>query len=156
MTDDAERRIASGELWRELTDALRNAERLVRECVPDTPAMRAEGLRYLTRYFAGGTLLCMELADPDWPELQRMVDTTCSWGIDNPDCLYLYSAVRGDASYRIHGSRGSACHLDVQVSRGHFAPMRGRTTGCRARPTRAGCSCASTSPTGSASGRRIS
>jgi len=121
VAEDADQRIASGELWRELVDALGGAERLVRECVPDTPAMRAEGLRYLTRYFAGGALLCVELADPDWPELQRMVDTTCSWGIDNPDCIYLYAAVRGDATYRIHGRRGSACHLDVQVSRGHFA-----------------------------------
>jgi hypothetical protein len=49
------------------------------------------------------------------------VDTTLSWGIDNPDCLYLYAAIRGDASYRISGDRGSAHHLDVQVNRGHFA-----------------------------------
>ena len=110
-----------GAAWRELVDAMRATERIVETCTPATAAMRAEGWRYLTRYFAGGALLCMELADPDWPELQRMVDTTCSWGIDNPDCIYLYSALRGDATYRIRGHPGSARHLDVQVSRGHFA-----------------------------------
>lgn len=114
-------RIERGESWRRVLEALSAAERLIHEGRPATPAMRAEGYRYLTRFFAGGALLCMELADGDWPELQRMVDTTCSWGIDNPDCIYLYAALRGDAHYRLHGSRGSARHLDVQVSRGHFA-----------------------------------
>jgi len=119
--EEEDLRVLSGAIWAEVCDALRRAERLVLASRPDTPAMRAEGWRYLTRYFAGGALLCVELADPDWPELQRMVDTTCSWGIDNPDCIYLYAAVRGDATYRLHGHRGSARHLDVQVSRGHFA-----------------------------------
>jgi len=119
--ESAEARVASGAIWHELVDVLRATERIVDACRPDTPAMRAEGWRYLTRYFTGGALLCLELADPDWPELQRMVDTTCSWGIDNPDCIYLYAAVRGDATYRLRGNAGSARHLDVQVSRGHFA-----------------------------------
>jgi hypothetical protein len=118
---DGAARVASGEVWRDLVDALGAAERLVDECVPATPAMRAEGYRYLTRYLSAGALLCVELADPDWPELQRMVDTTCSWGIDNPDCIYLYAAIRGDACYRLRGHAGSARHLDVQISRGHFA-----------------------------------
>lgn len=119
--DDGAARVASGAAWRDLVDALRAAERLVDECVPATPAMRAEGWRYLTRFFSAGALLCVELADPDWPELQRMVDTTCSWGIDNPDCIYLYAPIRGDASYRLRGDAGSARHFDVQISRGHFA-----------------------------------
>jgi hypothetical protein len=119
--DDPDERIASGAVWRDLLDALRAAERIVDECEPSTPAMRAEGWRYLTRLLSGGALLCVELADPDWPELQRMVDTTCSWGIDNPDCIYLYAAVRGDATYRVRGRAGSARHLDLQISRGHFA-----------------------------------
>jgi len=118
---EGEARVASGAVWREIVDAVRAAERIVDECVPATPAMRAEGYRYLTRYLAGGALLCVELADPDWPELQRMVDTTCSWGIDNPDCIYLYAAVRGDATYRLHGRIGTARHWDAQISRGHFA-----------------------------------
>ena len=114
-------RVASGELWREVCEALRRTEPLVLEALARGPQERAEGWRYLLRYLTGGALLCVELADPEWPELQRMVDTTCSWGIDNPDCIYLYAAVDGASTYRIAGTRGSATHLDVQVSRGHFA-----------------------------------
>jgi hypothetical protein len=120
--DPRDPRIMSGEIWAELCKVLEQTERLVlARDVPDSPLMRAEGLRYLTRLLAGGIRLCMELADPDYPEFGRMVDTTLSWGIDNPDCIYLYAAIRGDASYRISGNRGSAHHFDIQVNRGHFA-----------------------------------
>jgi hypothetical protein len=120
--DPRDPRVMSTEIWGELCESLRKSDRLLlADDVPDSPLMRAEGLRYLTRLFAGGTRLCMELADPDYPEFGRMVDTTLSWGIDNPDCIYLYAAIRGDAGYRIFGNRGGAHHLDVQVNRGHFA-----------------------------------
>ena len=120
--DPADPRIMTGAAWSELCQSIRESEQLVLgPDVPDSPLMRAEGLRYLTRLLAGGIRLCVELADPDYPELGRMVDTTLSWGIDNPDCIYLYAAIRGDATYRIRGQRGSAHHFDVQVNRGHFA-----------------------------------
>jgi hypothetical protein len=122
IIDPRDRRVMSGEIWAELCEALQKSDRLVlADDVPDSPLMRAEGLRYLTRLFAGGIRLCLELADPDYPEFGRMVDTTLSWGIDNPDCIYLYAAIRGDATYRISGNRGSAHHFDVQINRGHFA-----------------------------------
>jgi len=120
--DPGEPRVLDGRIWRGLCESLRRSEEIVLSPDwPSTPRLRSDGFRYLTRLFAGGARLCVELANPDYPELGRMVDTTLSWGVDNPDCLYLYSAIRGDASYRIHGHRGSAHHFDVQVNRGHFA-----------------------------------
>jgi hypothetical protein len=50
-----------------------------------------------------------------------MIDISMKWGLDCPDCLYLYAPVRGDARYRIFGDRGGANHIDIQVNRGHFA-----------------------------------
>src|SRR5262249_12789737 len=50
-----------------------------------------------------------------------MVDFDRRWGLDCPDCLYLYATVRGDAAYRVFGRRGTANHLDLQVNWGHFA-----------------------------------
>jgi hypothetical protein len=111
-----------GRVWDELTDSLRQSNRLVLgDGVPDAPRDRAEGFRYLTRLFAAGLVTCVEFADPDYPEFGRMIDTSMKWGLDCPDCLYLYASVRGDAEYRISGHRGSANHIDIQVNFGHFA-----------------------------------
>jgi len=111
-----------GEAWDELCLTLSDARRLVLgEGVPDSPRDRAEGFAYLTHLMSAGTVVCMEHADPDYPEFGRMIDHRMKWGLDAPDCLYLYATVRGDASYRISGNRGSANHIDIQVNHGHFA-----------------------------------
>ena len=122
QSDPADARVMSGDLWDEFCDTLKQAGRLVMgEEVPDSPRDRAEGFRYLTRFLAAGFVTCIEHADPDYPEFNRMVDHTMKWGLDSPDCLYLYATVRGDADYRISGNRGSANHIDIQVNFGHFA-----------------------------------
>ena len=89
--------------------------------VPGSPRDRAEGFRHLLRFLAAGHLLCVEHADPDHPRFARMVDPAWQWGLDMPDCLYLYAPLRGDAAYRVWGRRGSAHHVDLQVNWGHFA-----------------------------------
>ncbi len=120
--DPAGRRIMSGEAWDAFCQTLQRAGRLVLgEGVPDSPRDRAEGFRYLTRFLAAGIAVCIEHADPDYPEFGRSMDHTMKWGLDCPDCLYLYATVRGDATYRISGNRGSANHIDIQVNFGHFA-----------------------------------
>jgi hypothetical protein len=119
---DPEARVADGSLWAELCDALLGArERLRDASFPDTPADRAEYLRYLLRFFASGIATCVEHADPDHPEFTRMMDLNRRWGLDSPDHLYLWATIRGDAEYRIAGDPGSANLLDVQVNAGHFA-----------------------------------
>jgi hypothetical protein len=120
--DPAERSVMSGAAWEAFCDALRGAGRLVTgEGVPAEPRLRAEGFRYLTRFLAAGIAVCVEHADPDQPEFCRMIEASTKWGLDMPDCLYLFAPVRGDAAYRIRGDRGSANHFDVQVNFGHFA-----------------------------------
>ncbi len=120
--DSREQHVTSGDAWDELCKALEQGKRFVLgEGVPDTPRDRAEGFRYLTRLLAAGITVCVEHADPDHPEFGRMVDHRMKWGLDCPDCLYLYATVRGDATYRIFGNRGSANHIDIQVNYGHFA-----------------------------------
>ncbi|TFH25129.1 MAG: hypothetical protein E4H03_01645, partial [Myxococcales bacterium] len=114
--------VMSGAAWEKLCDVLRASGRLVYgDGVPDGPSDRAEGMRYLTRLIASGINVCMELADGDAPRFGRMIDCTMKWGLDAPDCLYLYAAVSGEAAYRIHGNRGSANHIDVQVNHGHYS-----------------------------------
>ena len=122
LADPADPRVMSGAAWEDFCDALRAAGRLVLgDGVPDSPRMRAEGFRYLTRFLAAGISVCVEHGDAEQPELCRMIEASTKWGLDMPDCLYLFAPVRGDAVYRIRGDRGSANHFDVQVNFGHFA-----------------------------------
>jgi hypothetical protein len=112
----------SGEIWDRLCRTLENARRLVTgDGVPATPDDRAQGFRYLADLLAAGITVCIEHGDPDHPEFCRMIDHTMKWGLDAPDCLYLFASVSGKHSYRIHGRPGSASHMDVQVNWGHFA-----------------------------------
>jgi hypothetical protein len=122
VNDPDDPRVASGTAWRELLAALARAERRVLgPGVPDAPRDRAEGFRHLLRFLVAGHLLCVEHADPEVPRFARMVDPAWPWGLDMPDCLYLYAPVRGDAVYRVWGTRGTASHVDFQVNWGHFA-----------------------------------
>jgi hypothetical protein len=120
--DPADPRLVSGRAWEELCDALRRAGRLVLgEGVPDSPRARAEGFRYLARFLASGVANCITHDDADYPLFGRMIEYARPWGLDNPDCLYLYAPLRGGAQYRVWGRRGSARHVEFQVNFGHFA-----------------------------------
>ena len=121
-SDPAAPRIMDGSAWTEFCETLQQASKLVLGPeVPDTPRHRAEGFRYLSRFLAAGIVSCVSHDDPDYPVFARMIDYTMPWGLDNPDCLYLYAPLRGGAEYRITGNRGSANHIDFQVNFGHYA-----------------------------------
>jgi len=120
--DPADPRVMSGAIWDELCATLAaSSQRVLGDGVPDSPRDRAEGFRYLTRFLSAGLVACVSHDDPDYPLFGRLMDLTQPWGLDNPDCLYLYAAVRGDASYVVRGNRGSANHIDIQANFGHFA-----------------------------------
>lgn len=122
LPDPGDPRIASGDAWDRFCDRLRRSrERVLAEGVPDSPRMRAEGFRYLTRFLEAGIRSCVSHADPDYPIFGRMIEYTMTWGLDAPDCLYVYAPVRGDAAYLVQGQRGSANHIDIQVNTGHYA-----------------------------------
>ncbi len=114
--------IESGELFDELCDAWRRLGRLVWDSHAGATSLfnKAEGLRYMTRYLAAGAVLAMELADPDYPQFGRWAERTYTWGINNPDTIYSFAAVNGNATYRIYGNRGTAHHFDLQVHAPHF------------------------------------
>ena len=101
--------------------ASRRSPRWFRRGRAGDAAQRAAGLRYLTRFLAAGLRLCIESDDADHPVFARMIENAMSWGLDNPDCNYSWARVRGDASYRIEGTRGSARQIEFQVNTGHFA-----------------------------------
>lgn len=120
--DSGDPRVMKGHAWQRFGEELLRASNIVLgDGVPDSPRMRAEGFRYLTRFLEAGIRLCVSHADPDYPVFGRMIEYTMTWGLDAPDCLYVYAPIRGDACYRIEGDRGSANHIDIQVNTGHYA-----------------------------------
>lgn len=74
---------------------------------------RARGYEHLARML----LKAIEqdiVSDPDHPHF-RVLDDRIREGGDNPDQRYLLAKLRGGASYRIWGRRGSAHRLEVQL-----------------------------------------
>jgi hypothetical protein len=58
-------------------------------------------------------------SDPYDPKIRPgNVDAVLKWGMDCPDAFYSGAAVRGDAAYRVRGSRGSVRYLGFQVMAG--------------------------------------
>jgi hypothetical protein len=119
--DPAVDRVMDLSIWAEVTERIGALATLVSdERLATSPLQRADGLRYLTRFLAAGLAVCVAFDDPEYPEFGRMVENRMSWGMDNPDCLYSYTRLRGDRRYRITGDPGSARHLELQVNTGHF------------------------------------
>jgi hypothetical protein len=115
-------RVLDGDLWDVLVNRLAGLKELVwSDEVPADPIVRAEGMRYLLRFVAAGIAACVEYDDPDLPELGPYIENRMSWGLDNPDCNYSYTRVRGDVTYRITGNRGTARHIEFQVNTGHMS-----------------------------------
>lgn len=117
MTADPDR---SAERWDALVDRLAAMRSLIDdECAADDPRIAAEGTRYLLRFLAAGIDVCVEHDDTLVPALTHSIEDRRSWGLDNPDCLYTYTRLSGDGIYRVHGRRGGAAHLELQVNTGH-------------------------------------
>lgn len=116
-----EEELLTAAAWRQVTTRLGELESLVMEAdVPDSPRDRAEGWRYVLRFLAASIRCCIVAGDPDYPEFGRMIERGLAWGLDNPDCNYSITRVRGDAEYRVAGDAGTACHFEYQVNTGHF------------------------------------
>jgi len=112
-------------LWRQFAGRVEALGALaLGEGTPASDSQRAAGLRYLTRFLAAGLRLCIEHDDADHPVFARMIENGMSWGLDNPDCNYGWARLRGGASYRVLGRRGSAAQLELQVNTGHFGDGR--------------------------------
>jgi hypothetical protein len=116
--------ITDGTLWAEFTQAVAEMEKLV-YCDPriDDDIVRAEGLRYLTRIIAGGIPLTMELMDPYFPQLFKLLSPILQHGTPGADCIYHIASVKGGETYRIYGKRGTCQILDVETRENHPAHL---------------------------------
>jgi len=109
-----------GLAWEEFCDRLKAAGQVVlRDDVPGSELDRAEGYRHLIRLLTSATENFIEDADPDFPYFQRVLDITKKSGMDNADNIYLRAPLRGDATYRITGKRGTVKRLQFQIISGY-------------------------------------
>lgn len=91
---------------------------------PETPASeldRAEGWRYLSRLVRIALETQLEHADPEFPVFYAICHPTAKMGADNPDNNYRTAVVRGDCTYRIRGTRGSAPYLSFGTKANRFS-----------------------------------
>ena len=117
----SERDLLAEGAWRQIGAQLAEMESLVLAAdVPASPRDRAEGWRYLLRFVAASIRATIVAGDPDYPEFGRLIERGLAWGLDNPDCNYSMTRIRGDATYRVAGHAGSARHFEYQVNTGHF------------------------------------
>ncbi len=117
---DAER-LMSGVAWADFCDTLKEAGgHILTESAPGSPAERAEGYRYLLGLVSAGIGQAVGFADADVPSFFRNPDSSSKWGAENADNLYLWTKIRGDASYRITGTRGSVHDFLIEVKEGYM------------------------------------
>lgn len=122
MPDPPAREPEAATAWARLSDAVAAAGgRLLADDAPGGEHVRAAALGYLSEFLSAGIGQCVTHADADNPSFVRMIAPDARWGLDNPDCLYLYAPVGPGRTYRIEGNRGSATAIELQVNTGHFA-----------------------------------
>jgi len=117
------RELASGRAFQGLLDSLgRAADVVLSDGLPQNPADTAAGFRHL--------LVLLELGVNEILRGDRGLDpmikpantdNAVKWGMDCPDCAYSGSPIRGNETYRITGTRGTARYVGLQANAGMAA-----------------------------------
>ncbi len=124
MSDEAVRKVESGEAWNEFCDLLKQAGEVLRR--PDLAADTfeiAEGHRYLGRLLRAGLMSFGERGGARFPVFRAMPDGV-KMGLDNPDNYYLSASVSGRYSYRVTGMRGTIHYLSFAAQSQNFAARK--------------------------------
>ena len=119
---EAREALLSGESWDAFCDGLKEAGRAVIQHAdaPDNLLDRAEGYRYLSRLTRAALESFVEASDTHAPVFRRPVHETIKMGMDNPDNIYLATAVNGKFDYRIRGQRNSVHYLGFGAQAGGY------------------------------------
>jgi len=115
-----EKDLVSGDAFRAMLDSLaHSASVLASERAPRDSVDQASGYRHLLVLLALAIDEALRGSDPHEPHISPAnVDAYLKWGMDCPDAAYSGSSIRGDASYKVHGKRGTARYVGLQVMSG--------------------------------------
>ena len=115
--------------WRRFAERVAAAER---HLPMDSPRACADALDYL----AGLARVALEQqlhgADPERPRFVENPSPTSKWGAENADNRYLWAPLRPDATYRVHGRRGTSFELLFEVKEGFLQLGHARNFAARA------------------------
>lgn len=107
--------------WNRLLDVLRaTGEHVFAWPLAQSSISQGQAVRHMERMLRGMFLTAIELDDPDYPTLVRLFDSYLPYGNSNPDCIYFHASLSPRHNYRIHGKRGTARLVEVQIMDGHF------------------------------------
>lgn len=98
--------------WNEFCEQLKaSGDLILRDEVPVSDRIYAEGIRYLTRLLRAGLERSIEYADRSFPDFYSLSHETIKIGSDNPDNIYRNAAIDPALTYRISGKVGNALLL---------------------------------------------
>ena len=80
----------------------------------DEELVVAEGYRHVSRLFASANLCFME-GSAAYPYFVKLESVQRQFGLPGVDCVYHYTQLHGDYSYRISGNRGSARVFELEI-----------------------------------------
>ncbi len=115
-------RLASGAVWDEFCDRLKQAGSAIRNAAPDSDFDRAEGYRYLARLTHHFLRSALDESDPARATLSSKSPKI---GLDNPDYVYGAARISSDYSYRLSGEMNDATQLGIGVFSGALGTPKG-------------------------------
>jgi hypothetical protein len=112
--------LLSGKAWEAMLTSLRAAGAVLRgDRAPQSPLEQAAGYQHLLSMIALGVDDALRPSDPYNPKIAAgSTDAVFKWGMDCPDAAYVGAGIRGDATYRVRGARGSVRYLGFQIMGG--------------------------------------
>ena len=115
--------LANGRAFQGLLDSLRRAAAVVlSDRLPQNPADTAAGFRHLLVLLELGVNEILRGDGGLDPVIKPAnTDNAIKWGMDCPDCAYFGSPIRGNETYRITGTRGTARYVGLQANTGMAA-----------------------------------
>ncbi len=112
--------LESGTAWAHLLGKLEAVSATVRsDDVPRNPADLAAGFKHLLVLLWTGIDEALRRDSGAVLAIRPSnTDAVFKWGMDCPDCIYMGAGLRGGASYRVWGNRGTARYVGLQTMAG--------------------------------------